>query len=449
MKNCPFSVPLFTDLYELTMAAGYFDHCLGADATFSVFVREEPRRRYWVAAGLEDVLHALEDFRFSRTDLGYLKETGLFSAPFLDCLADLRFTGSIHAMPEGTVFFPDEPVLEVTAPIVEAQIVETFVLNTIQMQTMIASKAARCVHVARGRSLTDFSLRRTQGTDAGMKVARATYMVGFGGTSNVLAGKVYGIPISGTMAHSFVMAFDNEIEAFRAFADTYPHQSIFLIDTYDVPEGARNAVSVAREMRQRGEALLGVRLDSGDMTAQSIEVRRILDEAGFADVKIFASSGFDEFKIERAIADGARIDAFGVGTKVGVSADRPYMDIVYKLVRFNGRDVCKFSPGKITLAGKKQVFREQDGNGRMTGDVIGSRNESRPGCSPLLEKFMENGQIVRPLPDLQTIRSRFADGFSGLDDQYKQLQSEAVYPVEISERLKAIQPSSFSGTKTI
>ncbi len=441
MKSYSFSVPLFTDLYELTMAAGYFDHCMCANATFSVFTRESPRRRYWIAAGLADLLHALESFRFSKTDLAYLKETGLFSDAFLDCLADLRFTGSVHAMPEGTVFFPDEPVVEITAPLVEAQIIETFVLNTIQLQTMIASKAARCMHAAQGRSLIDFSLRRTQGEDAGMKVARSTYMVGFSGTSNVLAGKVYGIPISGTMAHSFVTAFDNELEAFRAYADTYPHKSVFLIDTYDVPEGARNAVKVAAEMQQRGEKLIGVRLDSGDMTAQSIQVRQILDDAGFPDVKIFASSGYDEFKIERAVADGARIDAFGVGTRVGVSADRPYMDIVYKLVRFNGRDVCKFSPGKITLAGRKQVFRKFDADGRLQDDVIGTRDEVMPDRTPLLESVMENGKVIRPLPDLERIRNRFAEDFVKLDDVYRQLHSEAVYPVEISDRLQAIQPS--------
>jgi nicotinate phosphoribosyltransferase len=441
MRLYPFSVPLFTDLYELTMAAGYFDHCLCANATFSVFVREDPHRHYWVAAGLADLLHALEDFSFSREDLAYLKEIGLFSDAFLECLRDLRFTGSVHAMPEGSLFFANEPVLEITAPLVEAQIIETFVLNTIQFQTMIASKAARCMHAARGRGLVDFSLRRTQGEDAGMKVARNTWLVGFAGTSNVLAGKVYGIPVSGTMAHSFVTAFDSEIEAFRAFADTYPNHSVFLIDTYDVPEGARNAVRVATEMRHRGEKLLGVRLDSGDMTAQSIEVRRILDEVGFPDVKIFASSGYDEFKIDRAVGDGARIDAFGVGTKVGVSADRPYMDIVYKLVRFNGRDVCKFSPGKITLAGKKQVFRKQDDDGRLQNDVIGLRDEVMPDRTPLLEPVMENGRIVRSLPELETIRNRFAENFAQLDDTYKQLESGAVYPVDVSERLQAIQPS--------
>jgi nicotinate phosphoribosyltransferase len=424
------------------MAAGYFDHCLCADATFSVFVREDPHRQYWVAAGLADLVHALEDFSFSREDLAYLKETGLFSDAFLKCLQDLRFTGSVHAMPEGTLFFANEPLLEITAPLVEAQIIETFVLNTIQFQTMIASKAARCIHAARGRELIDFSLRRTQGEDAGMKVARNTWLAGFAGTSNVLAGKVYGIPISGTMAHSFITAFDSEIEAFRAFADTYPNRSVFLIDTYEVSEGARNAARVAAEMQDRGEKLLGVRLDSGDMTAQSIEVRRILDEAGFPDVKIFASSGYDEFKIEQAVADGACIDAFGVGTKVGVSADRPYMDIVYKLVRFNGRDVCKFSPGKITLAGKKQVFRQLDGNDRLQNDVIGTRDEVIPGRTPLLESVMKNGQIIASLPELEMIRTHFSENFLRLDDTYKQLQSSAVYPVGITERLKAIQPFS-------
>ncbi|MFZ1955973.1 MAG: nicotinate phosphoribosyltransferase, partial [Desulfobacterales bacterium] len=356
--------PLFTDLYELTMAAGYFNRRLLDAATFSLFIRDyPPGRKYFVAAGLQDALEELESLRFSSDELAFLRETGLFSSDFLSFLRKFRFTGSVFSMSEGSIFFANEPILEVTAPLIEAQIVETFLLNTVGFQTMIASKAARCVHVAAGRPLIDFSLRRTQGHDAGMKVARSTYLAGFAGTSNVLAGREYGIPLSGTMAHSFVQAFGSELEAFSAFAETFPDNSVFLIDTYDTIAGAREAVKVALEMKKKGHALLGVRLDSGDMVRLSREVHEIFAAAGLPEVKIFASSGFDEFKIEKVIAAGAQIDAFGVGTYVGVSADAPFTDIVYKMVHCDRRDVRKLSPGKATLAGEKQVFRDCDENG--------------------------------------------------------------------------------------
>jgi nicotinate phosphoribosyltransferase len=342
-------------------------------------------------------------------------------------------------MPEGTVFFSNEPILEVTAPILEAQLIETFVLNTIGFQTMIASKAARCFHAAAGRPLIDFSLRRTQGQDAGIKVARSTFIGGFVATSNVLAGKIYGIPISGTMAHSYVSAFDNELDAFFAYADTFPDHSIFLIDTYDSVEGARHAVAVAKEMQKKGHTLIGVRLDSGDMAGLSRQVRKIFDAAGLYDVKIFASSGFDEFKIAKVISEGALIDAFGVGTKVGVSADAPFVDVVYKMVRFKGRDVRKLSPGKVTLAGKKQVFRRSDQNGRYLEDIIGQRDETIAKGKPLLEKVMGNGNVLRPHPQLHALQERFKENFSALDDGYKSIQHHKAYPVKLSRRIQDLQ----------
>jgi len=433
--------PLFTDFYELTMAAGYFDHQIVAEATFSVFLRENPEgsRGYYVAAGLDDILEGLENFRFSDDDIRYLKETARFADDFLDYLRSWRYRGSVHAMAEGTIFFPDEPILELTAPIIDAQIVETFVLNAAGLQTLLATKAARCVHVAEGRPLIDFSLRRTQGVDAGLKVARCTYIAGFPATSNVLGGKLYDIPVSGTMAHSFVSAFSSELEAFRAFADTFPDQCVLLIDTYDTLDGARNAVTVARELRSKGKSLLGVRLDSGDMATLSRQVRQILDEAGFEEVKIFASSGFDEFKIERVLSEGARIDAFGVGTKIGVSADLPYLDIVYKLVRYDGRDVRKLSPGKVTLAGKKQVFRFSGPDGRFREDVIGRRDETMPSAEPLLDCCMVGGRRTRPPESLDELRRRFQQNFACLDAAYKPLVSPAGYPVRISPALRRIQ----------
>ena len=434
--------PLFTDLYELTMAASYFAHGVFDTATFSLYIRDVyETRNYFVAAGLEQVLDELTAFKFSDQDISYLQSTGRFSKHFLEYLRQLRFTGEIHAMPEGTVFVANEPVMEVTAPIIEAQLIETFVLNTIGFQTMIASKAARCFHAADGRPLIDFSLRRTQGQDAGIKVARSTFIAGFTATSNVLAGKIYGIPISGTMAHSYVSAFDSEHDAFFAYADTFPDHSIFLIDTYDSIEGARHAAVVAKEMQKKGHKLIGVRLDSGDMVNLSQEVRKIFDAAGLSDVKIFASSGFDEFKIAKVISEGAAIDAFGVGTKVGVSADAPFVDVVYKMVRFKDRNVRKLSPGKVTLAGEKQVFRKSDQNGRYLEDIIGQRDEVIDEGKPLLEKVMESGQLLRPHPQLQLLQERFKENFAALDDEYKSIQDHKAYPVNLSTRLQNLQLS--------
>lgn len=432
--------PLFTDLYELTMAASYFANKVFDVATFSLYIRDVyATRNYFVAAGLEQVLDELAAFQFSDQDISYLQSTGRFSEQFLNYLRQLRFTGEVNAMPEGTVFFANEPVMEVTAPIVEAQLIETFVLNTIGFQTMIASKAARCFHAAAGRPLIDFSLRRTQGQDAGIKVARSTFIAGFAATSNVLAGKIYGIPISGTMAHSYVSAFDNELDAFFAYADTFPDHSIFLIDTYDSIKGARHAAAVAKEMQKRGHTLIGVRLDSGDMVSLSREVRKIFDDAGLYDVKIYASSGFDEFKIAKVISEGAAIDSFGVGTKVGVSADAPFVDVVYKMVRFKGRDVRKLSPGKVTLAGEKQVFRKSDQNGRYLEDIIGRRDEIIAEGKPLLEKVMENGHLLRPHPQLQMLQEKFKENFAALDDGYKSIQNHKAYPVKLSTRLENLQ----------
>jgi nicotinate phosphoribosyltransferase len=432
--------PLFTDLYELTMAASYFAQEIFSAATFSLFIRDNPfNRNYFVAAGLEDVLDELAELRFSEKDLQYLKKTGLFPNDFVSSLSQFRFSGDVHAMPEGTIFFANEPILEVTAPIIEAQIIETFVLNTIGFQTMIASKAARCVHAAAGRPLIDFSLRRTHGQDAGIKVARSTYLAGFSATSNVLAGKIFGIPLSGTMAHSFIEVFSNESDAFSAYSDTFPDNSIFLIDTYDTLEGAKNAARVAQAMKKKENSLTGVRLDSGDMVDLSQRVRKIFDDNGLSEVKIFASSGFDEFKIAKVISENAKIDAFGVGTKVGVSADAPYLDIVYKLVRFKDRDVKKLSPGKATLAGAKQVFRKTDKNGLYLEDILGLRDEIVAEGKPLLEKVMENGHLLRPHPQLQRLQERFKENFASLDDGYKSIQEYKIFPVKLSTRLKNLQ----------
>ncbi len=431
--------PLFTDLYELTMAASYFDRHIEGNATFSLFARESAARNFFVSAGLETVLAELACFAFADQEIAYLKDTGLFADDFLSFLKTLRFKGSIFAMPEGSIFFPDEPVLEVTAPIIQAQIIETFLLNAIGSQSLFASKGARCFHTADGRPLVDFSLRRAQGQDAGLNVARSTYISGFAGTSNLLAGQRYNIPVSGTMAHSYISTFEHEIDAFRAYAAIYPDHSVFLIDTYDTIEGARQAVQVGLEMKKQGHALKGVRLDSGDMIDLTCRVRDILDKAGLFEVKIYASSGFDEFKIHELLTNGARIDAFGVGTKVGSSADAPYLDVVYKLVKFNGRLVRKLSPGKKTLAGEKQVFRKIDAGGFYAGDIIGLRDEAIDGATPLLSYVMRQGERVSLPPALEDIRTDFKSNFSALPDKYKSIHQRHPYPVELSEGLVAAQ----------
>ncbi len=351
---------LFTDLYELTMAASYFREGMNDEATFSLFVRRlPPKRSFLVAAGLEDVVRFLLDFRFSEDAVGYLRSLGQFPEDFLDALTTLRFTGTVRAVPEGTPVFADEPLLEVTAPLIEAQLVEAAVMNLCHLHTVQASKAARVVLAARGRPVVDFGLRRTHGVAAGLTAARAAFIAGAAMTSNVLAAMHYGIPPAGTMAHSYVQAFPHEIDAFRAFARTFPAGPTLLIDTYDTIAAAHKAVVVARELAARGQRLAGVRLDSGDIPALAREVRRIFDAAGLSDVRIFVSGGLDEEIIEDYLDAGAPIDAFGVGTRMNVSADAPYLDMAYKLVQYGGRNVAKLSPGKATWPDAKQVWRRR------------------------------------------------------------------------------------------
>ena len=433
--------PLFTDLYELTMMFTYSENHLAGKATFSLFIRRsaEVNRGYFVAAGLEDALSGLERLRFSESDMDYLRSLSLFSEKFIRSLAGFRFTGDVWAMPEGTICFGDEPLMEVTAPIAEAQVVETFLINTLCFQTNITTKALRCVHAAQGRPISDFSLRRTPSLDAGVQVARSSYISGFTGTSNVLAGKRFGIPVSGTMAHSFIQTIGADTEAFRTFARTFPDNSIFLIDTFDVIAGAHSAAEVGRKMAANGHRLKGVRIDSGDMAVSSREVRRILDDAGLQHVQVIATSNFDEFKIENVLSAGAAIDAFGVGTRLGVSADLPYLDMVYKLVRYDDRDVKKNSPGKCTLAGEKQVFRKTDSAGHYREDILGRRSETAEDSEPLLIQVMENGRQIQPSPTLTEIRKKIQTSFSMLDDRYKSLHHPDTYPICISRRLSEIQ----------
>ena len=433
---------LFTDFYELTMCASYFDNKNFEPATFDLFIRRLPENRsYFLFAGLEQALQYLQSIKFTKQHLAYLKKQG-FSQDFLDYLRDFRFTGDVCAMPEGTVAFPNEPLIRVTAPIIEAQLVETFLLNTINLQTMIATKASRVVHAAKGKAVIEFGLRREHGIDAGMKVARSSYIAGCQGTSNVLAGQAYGIPVFGTMAHSFVMSYPKEINAFRAFAKTFPTKSTLLIDTYDDISGAEKAATVAKELETKGFRLGGVRLDSGDLARTSKKVRKILDDQGLAYTKIFASGDLDEFKIQELLSHGARIDSFGVGTKMGTSADRPYLDIIYKLCETMTADgsfapIMKLSKDKITLPGRKQVYRFEDAVGNFEKDVIALANEKIQD-EPLLVKVMEKGKIIYDLPSLEEIRATATENLSKLSDDYKALSGASVYPVELSRDLLSL-----------
>jgi nicotinate phosphoribosyltransferase len=425
---------LLVDLYELTMGESYVAQ--GIDerpATFQLFCRNlPPGWGYLIAAGIEDAISFLDELRFGDEELAFLEGTGLFNATFLERLAGLRFTGQVRAMREGTVFFPNEPVLEVTGPLLEAQLVETALVNVVHFQSLIAARAARCVDVADGRRLVEFGLRRAHGGQAGVEVARASYLAGFDATSDVLAGQRYGIPLAGTMAHSYIECFSSEIDAFRAFTQSYPDGSTLLIDTYDTLEGARRAAAVAVELAARGGRLGGVRLDSGDLLELSGRVREVLDGEGLPGVTIFASGNLDEHEIARLLAGGAPIDGFGVGSRLAVSDGAPSIDLVYKLVDFDGRPVLKLSADKATLPGPKQVWRRTE-NGLFAGDLIGLADEEPP---PGTQGLLESATAGRGT--LASAREHAAAQRAALPEAHRQLDS-LPYPVEISAAVDSLR----------
>jgi nicotinate phosphoribosyltransferase len=429
------NVALLTDLYEFTMLQAYWEKGMHDEAVFSLFVRTLPERRnYLLAAGLGDALHCLERLRFDEDALSFLREQAMFRGAFLDWLAELRFGGDVWALPEGTVFFPDEPILEVTAPLPVAQLAETVVMNQIHVQTVLASKAARVVEAARDRPVVDFGLRRMHGADAGLKAARAFRIAGIAATSNVLAGQLFGVPLAGTMAHSYVQAHDDEYQALRDFAEVFP-ETVLLVDTYDTLEGVRRVVRLAEELGARFR-VRGVRLDSGDLVELARESRRILDEAGLDQVEIFASGGLDEDGISQMLARGAPIEAFGVGTSMGVSRDAPDLDIAYKLVEYGGRGRLKCSPGKGTLPGAKQVFRFEDDGGRALYDVVARRDEELSG-RPLLRRVLCGGtRTAEGEEDLDAMRARARREIGSLPDRIRALDpANGPYPVEVTEEL--------------
>lgn len=435
---------LLTDLYELTMAASYHSREMNAEATFDLFVRDLPaRRNFLVVCGIEQALEYLEQFRFDDDALGYLRSLEMFDESFLSYLGDLSFSGEVWAMPEGEIAFAREPLLRVTAPLIEAQIVESFLLNCVTFQTMVASKAARVALAAGDRQFLDFSLRRDHGADAGLKAARAAYIAGAAATSNVLAGSIFGIPVSGTMAHSYVMAFESEMDAFRAFARDFPEQAVLLIDTFDVTQGARRAVTVADELASEGVVLKGVRIDSGELGPLTKEVRAILDEAGYTETQIVLSGDLDEYRVAELLAAGVPVDAFGVGTQMGTSADSPYLGGVYKLVAQSGAPKVKLSAGKVTLPGLKQVHRT--GSGTYERDVITLDHEQVAGARPLLGRVMESGRRVQPAEPIAETRRRCSESLERLPNALRSLEDAERYPVSLSEALQELARAAGSG----
>jgi nicotinate phosphoribosyltransferase len=434
----PATSALLTDLYQLNMMQAYLDRGETKTAVFEFFVRKLPRERgFLIAAGLEQVLEFLAGLRFTPEELDWLASSGRFGKNLIDYLARLRFTGDIHAMPEGTVFFPDEPILRVTAALPEAQLVETRLINLLQFQSMIAAKAARMVLAAPGKRLVDFGLRRAHGAEAGFLAARASYIAGFSGTATVLADKQFGIPIFGTMAHSYIQVHDDEAQAFENFARARPKNLTLLIDTYDTEAAARKVVALAPRLKAAGISIGAVRLDSGDLITLSKTVRRILDEGGLRDVTIFASGGIDETVIANIIRSRAPIDGFGIGSSLTTSYDAPGLDCVYKLEEYAELPRRKRSAGKATWPGRKQVWRRFGADGRMAGDILSLENDDQAG-EPLIEFVMQGGKRLKPAPTLGEMRARAARDLERLPEPLRRLEPGASYPVEVSEALQRL-----------
>jgi nicotinate phosphoribosyltransferase len=426
---------LLTDLYQLNMMQAYLEGGETATAVFELFVRKLPAERsFLIAAGLEQALDFLEDLHFSADEIEWLTKTGRFSKQLIDYLATFRFTGDVHAMPEGTIFFANEPILRVTAPLPQAQLVESRLMNDLQFQSMVASKAARMVLAAPGKLLVDFGLRRAHGGEAGLLAARASYIAGFAGTATVLADKQFGIPIFGTMAHSFVEIHDDESAAFENFARARRENLTLLIDTYDTEAAAHKVVALAPKLKAAGITLRAVRIDSGDLSALATSVRRILDDGGLKDVNIMVSGGLDEEQVAALVRSGAPINGFGIGTSLVTSQDAPTLDCVYKLQEYAGLPRRKRSPGKMTLPGRKQVWRRFGADGRMIGDVL-SREDDRQAGEPLIRQVMQAGRRLAPSPSLAEIRTYTAQGLQCLPEGLRGLTTGASYPVEVADAL--------------
>jgi nicotinate phosphoribosyltransferase len=443
----PSTSPLTTDLYELNMIQAYLDKGEDKEAVFEFFVRRlPPRRGFLLAAGLDDALDYLETLRFSAAEIDWLKSTGRFRDNLLDYLKNFRFTGDVHAIPEGSVCFPNEPLIRITAPLPQAQLVESRLINILHFQTLIASKAARMVLAAPGKILSDFGLRTAHGAEAGLYSARASYLAGFAGAANVLAGERYGVPIVGTMAHSFVQVHDDEMSAFENFARARPQGVILLIDTYDTEQGARKVVELAPRLAADGIAIRGVRIDSGDLTAMARKVRGILDEGGLSEVIILVSGGINEDVLQTMMKEKAPIDGFGIGVNLAASVDVPAFDCAYKLQEYAGKPKRKLSEGKATWPGRKQVWRAYDADGRMRGDILSLENDRQPG-EALIVPVMRTGKRVAPVPTLAQIRERAAGDLNRLPGPLARLESGFDYPVNVADALTALAKQIGAKTK--
>jgi nicotinate phosphoribosyltransferase len=436
----PGASALLTDLYQLTMLQTYYERGMTDTAVFELFFRRLPpkARNFFVAAGLAQVVEFLEGLRFLPEELDWLGGQNHFTKDTLARLANLRFTGDVDAIPEGTVFFANEPIIRIVAPLPEAQLVETRLMNILHFQSMIASKAARAVIQAPDKLLVDFGLRRSHGAEAGLYAARATYLAGMSGTATVLAGQLYGVPIFGTMAHSFIQAHDNEMEAFENFARSHPENITFLIDTYDTEAAARKVVQLAPKLARDGIRIRAVRIDSGDLAEHARQVRKIFDDGGLRDVKIFASGGIDEFALRDLLGGKkAPIDGFGIGSGMDASYDVPTLDCAYKLQEYAGRPRRKRSEGKATWPGRKQVFRSYDSASRMIGDLLALDNERAPG-EPLLRPVMRAGKRLQGLGSLTDARQRCQADLGRLPDPLRSLEPAPLYPVAVSDPLRAL-----------
>jgi len=435
----PCESALLTDLSQLAMLQAYWQHAMEEVAVFELYVRRLPvHRGFMVAAGLEQAVEFIERARFSPEELEWIEACGRFAPGFARWLSGLRFTGDVWALPEGTLFFPDEPILRVVAPIAQAQWLETRLLNLVHYQTAIASKAARSVLAAQARDVIDFGLRRAHGAEAGLLAARAAYLAGFAGTTNALAGLRFGIPVFGTMAHSFVQAHDEEAAAFARFAESFPDHGVMLLDTYDTLAAARCVAHMAPSLAARGIRIKAVLLDSGNLGELSRQVRAVLDGAGLCDVMILASGNLDEYQIHALTGAGAPIDGYGVGTSLVTSSDAPSLDAVYKLQEYDGQARRKRSSGKSTWPGRRQVWRHRDGNGCFVGDVVGLQGEAQAG-EPLLQPVMREGCRAVPLPGLAQVRQRCRDQLACLSPGLQSLRPPwPPYPVEVSARVRAL-----------
>ncbi len=428
---------LLTDLYQLSMMEVYARHGMQQRAVFELFVRKLPaRRRFLMMAGLEQLVQFLEQMRYSPEELAWLRSTGMFASSFVDSLAEIRFTGDLDSVAEGTVFFTDEPIVRITAPLPLAQLVESRLINLIHYQTVIASTAARMVLAAPGKALVDFGFRRAHGAEAGLLAARAAYVAGFAGTATLAANRAFGVPVFGTMAHSFIQAHDDEATAFERFALARPRALTLLIDTYDTEAGARLVVRLAPRLAANGITIAAVRLDSGDLAIHARNVRAILDAAGLQQIRIMASGGLDDRSLQAIVRDGAPIDSFGVGTSLTTSSDAPALDCAYKLQEYAGRPRRKLSEGKATWPGCKQVWRRFHEDGSIAHDTVALASEV-PSGEPLLHPVLRGGRRVKDLPALAEVRAHAAAALASLPEALRRLE-ESTVPVQISAGLRCL-----------